>query len=57
MPFFKNKRWHFASGEFLIGPFTLYRADPPIRNWHHEMYHLLSLKMTERVGPKSPLIS
>ena len=32
-----------------------YRADPPIRNWHHEMYHLLSLKMTERVGPKSPL--
>ena len=20
MPFFKNKRWHFASGEFLNGP-------------------------------------
>ena len=35
----------------------MYRGDPPIRNWHHEMYHLLSLKMTERVGPKSPLIS
>ena len=31
---------------------------PPIRNWHHEKkYHLLSLKIKEKVGPKSPLIS
>ena len=36
---------------------TLGSGIPPIRNWQHEMYHLLSLKMKERVGPKSPLIS
>ena len=26
MPFFKKQRWHFASGEFLIGPFALYNC-------------------------------
>ena len=32
-------------------------TEPLLRNWHHEKYHLLSIKMRERVGPKSPLIS
>ena len=41
----------------LLFVFCVYRGIPPIRNWQHEMYHLLSLKMKERVGPKSSLIS
>ena len=47
-----------ASSASLFGFMVIaYRGNLPIRNWHHEKYHLLSLKIRERVGPKSPLIS
>ena len=52
LPFAQIGNW-----KFLIDGFALYRANPSIRNWHHEKYHLLSLKIRERVGPKSALIS
>ena len=45
-----SKSFHFPKE-------SIYRANPSIRNWHHEKYHLLSLKIRERVGPKSALIS